>query len=64
MTSGRVWSHSREDFHEFVQTLISHHSSIKVEPQVGDMEINFLDETLFNGLVLVTTGLLDYRLNN
>lgn len=44
-----VWTHSQEEFEEFVQTLNTHHKSIQVEPQLNPKEINFLDTTVFKG---------------
>lgn len=53
----RIWTHTREDFQTFVQTLNSHHTSIKVEPQLHEREVNFLDTTIFK-----ETGKLDSKL--
>lgn len=57
-----VWTHSKEEFETFVQTLNSHHTSIKIEPQLSEKETNFLDTTVFKGSDFEETGKLDTKL--
>lgn len=57
-----IWTHSKEDFEVFVQTLNSHHASIKVEPELNDTEVHFLDTTIFKGPDFQSTGKLDAKL--
>lgn len=57
-----VWTHSREDFEIFVQSLNSHHASIKVEPVLHETEVHFLDTTIFKGPKFRITGKLDSKL--
>lgn len=57
-----IWTHLREDFKTFVQTLNSYHTSIKVEPELHDTEVQFLDTTIFKGPGFQVTGKLDTKL--
>ena len=57
-----IWTHPREDFDIFVQTLNSHHTSIKLEPELHETQVNFLDTTTFKGPEFNTTGKLDVKL--
>lgn len=56
-----VWTHSRTKFDSFVQTLNSHHPSIKVEPLISEKEVNFLDTNIFKGPNFLETGKLDSK---
>lgn len=42
-----AWEHGRESFHDFIDILNNHHSSIKVKYTIDSNEINFLDTTVF-----------------
>lgn len=42
-----AWSHSREEFDEFISVLNNHHGSIKVKYTLDANEVNFLDTTVF-----------------
>lgn len=56
-----VWTHSEEEFTQFVDTLNKHHDSIKLKPVLHTQEINFLDTTTFKGPQFPTTGKLDIK---
>lgn len=44
-----AWTHGEDAFHQFVQTLNTHHPSIKLKYEYSHVEINFLDTTVFFG---------------
>lgn len=56
-----IWTHSEEDFHEFVQTLNNQHDSIQLDPVLNEQEVNFLDTTVFKGADFAETGILDTK---
>ncbi|TWW64201.1 hypothetical protein D4764_03G0012090 [Takifugu flavidus] len=37
-----IWSHSKTDFDDFVETMNQHHTSIKVEATLKDKEVNLI----------------------
>ena len=57
-----VWTHSKAEFEAFVQTLNAHHTSITVEPEIHDTQVNFLDTTTFKGRDFERTNTLDVKL--
>uniref|UniRef100_A0A1A8RNC6 Reverse transcriptase domain-containing protein n=1 Tax=Nothobranchius rachovii TaxID=451742 RepID=A0A1A8RNC6_9TELE len=56
-----IWTHSKEDFADFVTTLNNHHSSIKIKPVLQEKEINFLDTITFKGQDFASTHKLDTK---
>lgn len=56
-----IWTHTDEEFDEFVKTLNEHHESIKLDPILKENEVNFLDTTVFKGPQFKKTGILDTR---
>ncbi|MGL5119184.1 MAG: GIY-YIG nuclease family protein [Plesiomonas shigelloides] len=56
-----IWSHSDEDFQNFVGCLNNHHGSIKVTYTLAEQEINFLDVTVYKGPRFVQTKQLDFK---
>ncbi len=42
-----IWTHGIEKFNAFLESMNSHHPSIKLEATYSDKQINFLDTTLF-----------------
>ena len=57
-----VWTHSRDAFDAFVQTLNAHHKSITVEPEIHPTQVKFLDTTTFKGSDFAHTGTLETKL--
>ena len=56
-----VWTHSKDDFSDFMDKLNSHHDSIKLKSTVANLSIDFLDVTVFKGVDFVHTGKLDTK---
>lgn len=56
-----VWTHSRSDFEDFVQTLNTHHTSIKLQATIHESTVNFLDTTTFKGPDFSNSGKLDTK---
>lgn len=56
-----VWTHSREDFLEWVDHLNAHNPSIKIKFETHTQSVNFLDTTTFKGPDFSTTGILDTK---
>lgn len=56
-----IWTHSRDDFTNFVTILNRHHPSIQLTATLNDMDINFLDTTTFKGENFNETGKLETR---
>ncbi|KAF0022226.1 hypothetical protein F2P81_025527 [Scophthalmus maximus] len=42
-----IWTHSRDDFEEFLTTVNNHNSSITIKSSVSDTSVDFLDTTTF-----------------
>ena len=42
-----VWTHSLDQFHEFLDILNNHHPSIKLKATLSETSVNFLDTTIF-----------------
>ena len=56
-----IWTHGEEEFQRFIQTLNSHHPSIKIKPLSSPISMDFLDVTTFRGPDFDTTGQLDTK---
>lgn len=56
-----IWTHSREQFDDFFQTLNEHHPSIKLKATISENSIDFLDATVFKGPNFQNTGKLDIK---
>lgn len=56
-----IWTHSENDFTEFVQTLNKHHASIQLDPVLHDFEVHFLDVTVYKGRNFLDTRKLDTK---
>ena len=44
-----IWSHTKEEFWQFFNTLNSHHPTIKLKASISEISIDFLDVTIFKG---------------
>ena len=42
-----IWTHSKQQFYEFLEVLNSHHPSIRLKDTVSDTSVDFLDTTVF-----------------
>ena len=56
-----IWTHGREEFNKFINTLNNHQSCIKLTSETSYQEINFLDTTVFKGSRFAETGCLDSK---
>lgn len=56
-----IWTHSEEDFEKFVKTLNEHHPSIQLDPTLHDLEVHFLDVTIYKGPNFHNTKKLDTK---
>lgn len=55
-----IWEGTEEEWAEFIQTLNTHHPSIKVKWELN--KINFLDVTIYKGSDFLETGRLDSKM--
>lgn len=58
-----IWTGSREEFQDFVDILNSHDPSIKLETEIDEQSINFLDTTVFKGPNFGHTHKLDIKVH-
>ena len=56
-----VWTHSQEDFEEFLITLNNHNPSIKLKSSTSHTTVDFLDTTTYKGEQFETTNKLDIK---
>lgn len=56
-----IWTHSKEDFLDFFNTMNQHHPSIKLTYELSAETVNFLDVTVFKGTGFKATGILDTK---
>lgn len=56
-----IWTHSKEEFIEFYNTLNLHHSTIKLTYELHPTTINFLDVTIYKGNRFKTQHVLDTK---
>uniref|UniRef100_A0A1A8LK21 GIY-YIG domain-containing protein n=1 Tax=Nothobranchius pienaari TaxID=704102 RepID=A0A1A8LK21_9TELE len=56
-----IWTYSKQEFSDFVNTLNNHHPSIKVKATLHDTEVNFLDTVTFKGQSFASTNKLDTK---
>lgn len=58
-----IWTGSKQEFEEFVETLNSHNSSIKLKTEINQYSIDFLDTTVFKGLDFHKNYQLDVKVH-
>lgn len=58
-----TWPHSAAEFQAFLNTLNTHHTSIKVKAVTNLKEMDFLDVTTYKGVNFNTTGKLDTKVS-
>lgn len=56
-----VWTHSLDDFNQFLDTLNNHNPSIKLKATTDQNSVDFLDTTTFKGPSFSTTNKLDIK---
>lgn len=56
-----IWTHSEEDFTQFLETLNNHNDSIKLKATTACDSVNFLDTTTFKGPKFTTSNQLDIK---
>ncbi|XP_028297624.1 uncharacterized protein LOC114459639 [Gouania willdenowi] len=56
-----IWSHTKEDFLQFIETLNTHDPSIKLKYETNDKSIDFLDTTVYKGDDLGRTCTLNIK---
>lgn len=56
-----IWTHSIEEFKEFVDTLNKHDPSIKLKYIITKNSIDFLDTTIYKGPTFNQTNKLDIK---
>lgn len=56
-----IWEGSKEQFQEFVDVLNSHDPSIKLEAEIHEQTIDFLDTTVYKGPTFETDNKLDIK---
>lgn len=56
-----IWTGSKVEFKEFLDTLNSHDASIQLEAQIDEQSIDFLDTTVYKGLDFHNTHKLDIK---
>ena len=44
-----IWNHSRDELTEFINQLNSHDNSIKIDCNINETSVDFLDVTIFKG---------------
>lgn len=56
-----VWTHSEDEFKEFVATLNNHNTSIKLKSATSHLSVDFLDTTTYKGPDFNTSHKLDIK---
>ena len=56
-----IWTYSKDEFDQFIQTLNNFHPSVKLKATVSDNSVDFLDTTVFKGPMFRNTGILDTK---
>lgn len=56
-----IWTHSKEEFGEFVDTLDTHDSSIRLKYVINDLAIDYLDTTVYKGTTFKEDQALDIK---
>ena len=56
-----IWTHSIEEFHQFIDILNSHRPTIKLKPTISNSSIDFLDVTIYKGPSFPQIGILDTK---
>lgn len=56
-----IWTHGELEFNKFLDTLNSHHPSIRLTSETSYDSVNFLDTTIFKGDRFNKTGRLDSK---
>lgn len=56
-----IWTGSREEFQDFVDILNSHDPSIKLQTEINEQSIDFLDTTVYKGPQFTDTHKLDIK---
>lgn len=56
-----IWTHSMEEFDEFIRVLNTHHNSITVKCVTSKEHIDFLDTTVYKGPDFNNSGRLDLK---
>lgn len=56
-----IWTHTEEEFKEFVDTLNNHNPSIKLKSSTSQQSIDFLDTTTYEGPDFKSTHKLDIK---
>ena len=59
-----IWTETTAEFEEYMHTINQIHPTIKFTHEVSDMELTFLDVTLYKGDRLLHTNILDLRTHN
>lgn len=56
-----VWTHSKDEFDTFLETLNNHNPSIKLKATIDEWSVDFLDTTTFKGPKFKTENKLDIK---
>ena len=56
-----IWTHTKEDFQEYLNLTNSHLASIKMKAEIQYHSVDFLDVTVYKGPRFQSTGLLDTK---
>ena len=57
-----IWTYSKDEFDQFIQTLNNFHPSVKLKATVSDNSVDFLDTTVFKEPMFRNTGILDTKI--
>ena len=56
-----VWTHSRNDFDQYLKLTNSHLPSIKMKAEIHNNSVDFLDLTIYKGSKFISSGYLDSK---
>ena len=56
-----LWSINRDEIKQFIEQANSHHPTIKFTAEISEMEITFLDTSIYKGLRFQNDAVLDVR---
>ena len=56
-----VWNHSRDELTEFINLFNSHDKSIKIDCNINETSVDFLDVTIFKGSEFSNHNILDTK---
>ena len=56
-----IWNHSRDELTEFINLFYSHDKSIKIDCNINEGSVDFLDVTIFKGSGFSNHNILDTK---